>query len=76
MLDDIEGITDNDVARLSISKVAPLNQQQAVDDEAAGWANVWQQGASGFEPQWPEDMGRRMADFATSKFRDSCLSFP
>ena len=39
-VDDVEGIGDQDVDE-GTQKLQPLAQQQTVDEEASGWAEIW-----------------------------------
>ena len=40
-LDDVEGIGEHDVEE-GTQRLRPLDQQQTVDEEASGWAEIWQ----------------------------------
>ena len=43
-LDDVNDISDHDIDGSLRSEWVPLNAQQAVNQKAEAWANVWQQG--------------------------------
>ena len=44
-MDDIEGIDDQDFEEGAL-KLQSLDQQQTVDEEASGWAEIWQAGVT------------------------------
>ena len=57
ILDDVNDISDHDIDGSLRSEWVPLNAQQAVNQEAEAWANVWQQGVQGNMPRWPMQLG-------------------
>lgn len=74
--DNIEGVTDRDVNLIGVEAAVPLNLQQAVDQEAVTWADIWQRGLAGQGPKLPNDLGASMLDIALCKFRSACMAFP
>ena len=76
IIDDVHGLTEQEVCRAGATELVPLNAQQAVDYEAEGWGDIWQQAAIGQDPCWPEDMGETLPHIAVPKFRAACYTFP
>ena len=75
ILDDVNDISDHDIDGSLRSEWVPLNAQQAVNQEAEAWANVWQQGVQGNMPRWPLQLGDRLPDLAVDTFREACYTF-
>ena len=75
ILDDVNDISDHDIDGSLRSEWVPLNAQQAVNQEAEAWADVWQQGVQGNMPRWPLQLGDRLPDLAVDTFREACYTF-
>ena len=69
VVDDIQGITDDDLQMEQIQDVVPVNAQEAVDDAASSWAEIWQEGTEGVGPRWPEAMSLGVPPFAVKQLR-------
>ena len=46
-VDDVSGVSEAGVVGAGISETIPLDHQQAVDSEAAKWAEIWRAGQLG-----------------------------
>jgi hypothetical protein len=75
ILDDVHDISEHDIDGDVCSEWVPLNAQQAVEQEAVTWAEVWEQGVTGHQPRWPLQLGERLPDLAVSTFRGACHTF-
>ena len=75
IINDVEGVTEEDVEAASQLTWVPLNSQQAVDVAASEWAEVWQEGKEGQNPRWPAKMGSSLPAAAVGQLREACFTF-
>ena len=76
IVDDTEGVREDDLFNAEVPSLVPLGSQQTVDVEAEAWASIWRRGAVGTLPKWPKCMGEKLPSTSVVLFRLACMTFP